>query len=57
MDMIGNRPLEGGERKPGSGTVEAREELDRLVVAKAIGSDGYFETVEDALDAYRRRRA
>ena len=36
---------------------DVREELDRLGVTDVIGSDGYFETVEDALDAYRRHRA
>ena len=38
-------------------TAAVREELDRLGVTEAIGSDGYFETVEDVLDAYRRHRA
>ena len=38
-------------------TPVVRDELDRLGVTEAIGSDGYFETVKDALDAYRRHRA
>ena len=38
-------------------TADVREELDRLGVTEVIGSDGYFETVEDVLDAYRRHRA
>lgn len=31
---------------------QVREELDRLGVTDLVGSDAYFETVEEAIDAY-----
>jgi MFS superfamily sulfate permease-like transporter len=33
-------------------TTIVRDELDRLGVTDLVGSDAYFETVEDAIDAY-----
>jgi len=44
----GDRPVFAGVTQP------VRDELDRLGITEVAGTDAYFDTVEDVLDAFRQ---